>query len=1070
MMHSSKPNFTLLAVIVASLFIAGCSEATKTQRAAERADRNFAAGEYEKAKIDYMNVLRSRGPSAKVYMRLGQIWYDQGAPLRAAPFLGSARELNEGNIENNLRLARVLTSFGQLKQANKVAAAILRQAPDNGEALLLLAQTAHDPEEVAVAEQALGDFPRKETPQFHLATAAIAQSRSDAAAVEQAISNALSTDPKSADAHMANAALRLSHNDTAGAGTELKAAADLAPARSFIRTKYAEYLATIGREKDAIEFLKANVKETPDFLPNWNLLARIALSQKNYADASTYIENVLARDGENLDARVEQAELWLARGETAIAREQLERLDHAYPGAPTIKFQLAHAYLQNNSIPQAVSILEQAVATTPGYGDAVMLLAEIQIRTGNAQAAVAPLERLAAQQPALLRARRLLADAYRGVGRLEKAIELFRQEIKSLPTFAEPYYLLGIALREQKKTAEARAAFEKTAELEPNNPGPVEQLVEMDLAENQPDAAMRRVEQQLQKQPSSAAIHFIRAKVLIAQKQWDAAEAALLKAIELDPKIDVAFRLLVATYISQGKLPEAASRLDLVVASQPKNTSALLTLGMVSSALKDYVKARQTYEKLLAIRPDTVLALNNLAHLYSERFDQLDKAQPVASKARGLAPQDANVADTLGWILYKRGEYEQAMALFRESAPKLLDSPEVQFHYGMASYMMGQIDVARAALERAVNSPDDFAGKDEARRRLAMLAPRQNPATELEHTVKEQPSDVIAWTRLGEHFENERAFDKAAEAYSKALQINPRLVSALQKLADLNLGPLKNSARALELAKTAREVAPNDPDIAALFGKASYQIGNFQQAYSVLQFAARQKSDDPALLHAYAWAAYSVGREGEGVEAMQRAVAISHDEKISADAKTFLALIAAVRTGQVSKGAETQARQVLDRDPNYVPALMVQAAIQSQQGDVVGATAVYNRILERFPDFAPVQKQLATVYAADPANQKKAYELATSARKTLTEDPELAGTLARLSYGRKEYRRVVQLLQESQRQKPLDSAALFYLGMAQVQVNDKSAARETLNKALAHGLSDPAATEAKRALAEIERP
>jgi tetratricopeptide (TPR) repeat protein len=254
-----------------------------------------------------------------------------------------------------------------------------------------------------------------------------------------------------------------------------------------------------------------------------------------------------------------------------------------------------------------------------------------------------------------------------------------------------------------------------------------------------------------------------------------------------------------------------------------------------------------------------------------------------------------------------------------------------------------------------------------------------------------------------------------------------------------------------------------------LFGMASYQAGNFQQAYNVLQSAARKRSDDPTLLYAYAWAAYSVGRVPEAEVTMQSAAVKSHDERISTDAKTFLSMIALERSGPDLKTAEPQVTQVLGADPNYVPALMVQVAIRSQEGDVAGAAALCNRILERFPDFAPAQKQLAMLYAADPANQKKAYELASSARETLADDIDLARTLAHLSYGRKEYRRVVQLVKETERQKPFDAATLFYLGMSQAQLNETAAARATLEKALGEGLTEPALSEARATLVNLER-
>jgi uncharacterized protein HemY len=124
--------------------------------------------------------------------------------------------------------------------------------------------------------------------------------------------------------------------------------------------------------------------------------------------------------------------------------------------------------------------------------------------------------------------------------------------------------------------------------------------------------------------------------------------------------------------------------------------------------------------------------------------------------------------------------------------------------------------------------------------------------------------------------------------------------------------------------------------------------------------------------------------------------------------------------------------------------------------------------LRRLPDFAPAQKRLALLCARDPSKLAAAYDLATKARKTLPDDPELAELLGRLSYEKKEYSRAVQLLQESARKQALDADSLFYLGMSQLQSRQKAEAREVLDQALVAGLQEPLAAEAKRALAELQ--
>jgi uncharacterized protein HemY len=148
---------------------------------------------------------------------------------------------------------------------------------------------------------------------------------------------------------------------------------------------------------------------------------------------------------------------------------------------------------------------------------------------------------------------------------------------------------------------------------------------------------------------------------------------------------------------------------------------------------------------------------------------------------------------------------------------------------------------------------------------------------------------------------------------------------------------------------------------------------------------------------------------------------------------------------------------------------MADAALDAQRGQAKPATEIYSDILRRLPDFAPAQKRLATLYAQDPSTVGAAYDLATKARKALPDDPQLAELLGRLSYQKKEYPRAIQLLQDSARQRPLDADSLFYLGMSQLQAKQTGEARGALNQALAGGLQEPLAAEAKRALADIQK-
>ena len=515
------------------------------------------------------------------------------------------------------------------------------------------------------------------------------------------------------------------------------------------------------------------------------------------------------------------------------------------------------------------------------------------------------------------------------------------------------------------------------------------------------------------------------------------------------------------------------SQLQAELSKNPNNASALMTLALVYERMQDYPKARDAYEKLLSINPDFVAALNNLACLYTEQLNNLDKAYELARKARDLQGEDASVGDTLGWVLYKRGEYQQALTILQESAEKAADNPEIQFHLGMTAYMMGQTDVAKAALRKAAGSDKDFPGKDESKRRLASLdsgkaGSPELSVSQLEAMTKAQPNDLISQIRLGEAYEKQGAWDKAAAAFEQAEKLNPKLASTVTKLAQLNAGPLQNKEKALAYAKKARQLAPSDSQVAGILGKVAYQSGNFSWSYSLLQEAARQRQNDASVLYDLAWAAYSLGKVNEARDAMQKVVTAGAEPSQAADAKKFLALTVLDENPKELTAAEGEVQKELKSNPEYVPALMAQAALLAQRGDAKAATEAYSNILRRLPDFAPAQKRLAALYAQDPSKVAAAYDLATKARKTLPDDPDLSQLLGRFSYEKKEYPRAIQLFQESARKRPLDADSLFYLGMSQLQTKQKTEAQGVLNQALVAGLHEPLAAEAKRALADLQ--
>jgi tetratricopeptide (TPR) repeat protein len=1073
-MQTSKISFRIVTLILAATLITACTKETKKARLLGEADDYFKAGNYDKAKLSYLNVLRLDPASALAFERIGAMWLEEGVPLRAGAFLDRASVLDPSNAQNRIRLARCYVATGQFTDAKKEALNVLAQVPDNGDAIIVLTEAARSKEDFEAAEEELQKFPKKNDISFYLASANLFFNKGDLAAASNALRQALTVDPKSSQAHLAMGNLHLAQKDVKQAGEEFKKAADLAPVRSIERLKYVEFKWHSGDADEVRRGATEMTKQAPDYLPGWIWLAELGYKDKKYDEALSLLENVFGRDPEYIEGRRLQGDVLLAKGDTKKAAEVFERLDQTYPDAPFVKYKLARAYLVNNNINQAKLALEQAVSINPDYDDAVQLLAGVNLATGHGEAVIEPLTRLLRRRPDLSNAALVLAGAYNSLERFDDAAVVLQEQARLTPQDPQPEIALGQTLRQAKRNDEARRAFEKAAEIAPDNLFPVDQLVDLDLLDKHFDAARQRIRRQFQKAPDLPAAHFFEGKILAAEGKWDSAEAELQRTLQLDPNFSSAYDLLVQTYLATNKLPQAVSQLQGLLSTNLNKTPTLMTLALVYERMKDFPKARDAYEKLLSTNPNFVPVLNNLAYLYTERLNNLDKAYDLARKARELQGQDPTVGDTFGWVLYKRGDYQQALTILQESAGKAADNPEVQFHLGMTAYMMGQTDMARVALRKAASATNDFPGRDESKRRLALLesgtgASPELSISQLEAMTKEQPNDVVAQMRLGEAYEKQGASDKAAAAYEQAVKLNPKLIAVVTKLAQLNAGPLQNKDKALTYAKKARELAPADPQVAGILGKVAYDSGNFTWSYSLLQESVRQRANNPSILHDLAWAAYSLGKVNEARDVMQKALTNNPDPTHAADAKKFLALTALEENPKELMAAEIDLQKELRSNPEYVPALMAQAALLAQRGQIKPATEMYNDILGRLPDFAPAQKRLATLYAQDPSKVPAAYDLATKARKTLPDDPELSELLGRLSYEKKEYPRAIQLLQESARKRPLDADSLFYLGMSQLQARQKIEARGVLNQALVAGLQEPLATEAKRALADLQR-
>ena len=166
-MQTSKALLRIVTLTLATTLIVGCSKEAKKTRLLAEAENYFKAGNYDKAKVSYLNVAQLDPQNALAFERIGAMWLEDGAPLRAAAFLAKANELAPKNDQNRIRLARCYLAIGRFADASKAALKVLEQTPENGDAIIALTEAARSKEDIQAAEQQLERYPKKDDVSFH---------------------------------------------------------------------------------------------------------------------------------------------------------------------------------------------------------------------------------------------------------------------------------------------------------------------------------------------------------------------------------------------------------------------------------------------------------------------------------------------------------------------------------------------------------------------------------------------------------------------------------------------------------------------------------------------------------------------------------------------------------------------------------------------------------------------------------------------------------------------------------------------------------------------------------------
>jgi tetratricopeptide (TPR) repeat protein len=472
-----------------------------------------------------------------------------------------------------------------------------------------------------------------------------------------------------------------------------------------------------GRRDEAIAALQAVLEgaEPSDQTRRLRvMLARMLESTENPVGAREQIERVLEEDPSHVEALK-------IRGGWAIREDRpgpaiidlRTALDQA-PRDTAILMLMAEAHMRDGSPELAQERLSLAVQVSDGGAQESVAYARFLMARDRAQQAETILINARRAAPENLEVLGLLGEIHlrnQQWPQAQEIIEVLRglgtPQAESLAQVYQSGILLG-----QNRIDEGLDYLRDQLDTEADGDlGPLVQLVRTQILTGRFDEARAYVDEELEKRPDSVPLQLLSANIHALQGQLEEAEELYRDLLARQPDIEPAVLQLQALLRATERESEAEALIERSLKVLPKSRRLRLLEAYRLERSGRTEEAIAVYEILYREDSSDVVVANNLASMLSNFRDSEEDLERAHAIARRLTGSDVPAfQDTLGWILFKRGDIEGAIARLEPAAAALPEEPSVTVHLGLAYAAAGRTEEARAALERGIA----LAGETEA--------------------------------------------------------------------------------------------------------------------------------------------------------------------------------------------------------------------------------------------------------------------------------------------------------------------------------------------------------------------
>jgi tetratricopeptide (TPR) repeat protein len=455
------------------------------------------------------------------------------------------------------------------------------------------------------------------------------------------------------------------------------------------------------------------------------VLAALLVSQHKIDEAQAQFEKWLAASKENIGESFLQLSTLLARsGDRKAVLELMRGLAKPYPKVPEARLAVAQAAWNAGDRETALQESSAALKLKPDWELAALFQAQALQQRSN-----------------------------------DEAIEFLGQYLGKHPDAKDARLNYARLLVANKRLPEARKQFEVLSEQFPQNPEVTMAIAVLAIQANDYDSAEKQLKRALEAgygEPDTARVYL--GQLNEERKHYDEA-LKWYSAVEPGEHYLTAQLRYAGVLAKEGRLGEARKHLQKLEAESPQQrvqlTQAeaqilrdanewqeafnLLGRALESNAddpdlLYDHAMTAEklnrvdiledNLRKVIKLRPDHAHAYNALGYTFADRNQRLPEAHALIEHALKLAPDDAFIMDSMGWVLYRMGRNGEAIDYLQRAYMQRPDA-EIAAHLGEVLWINGEQDRARKVWTDALK---EHADNDSLQTTIKRFAPVILPA------------------------------------------------------------------------------------------------------------------------------------------------------------------------------------------------------------------------------------------------------------------------------------------------------------------------------------------------------